>query len=294
MPATANTGPAQSGRVTMTVAGGVADVRLNRPDKLNALDQAMFDALVEAGERIGEDPSVRAVVLSGEGRGFCSGLDFASFQAMAGSDGGDRGAGVANRLGHRPAGRLTNHGQQAAYVWTELPVPVIAAVHGVALGGGFQIALGADLRFVTADARLSVLEIRWGLIPDMTGTHMLRRLVSLDVAKELTWTGRMVSGEEAVSLGLATRVSDDPLGDALVLAAQLAASSPDAIQGAKRLLNQSGLVSQEQQFLDESKVMGSLIGSPNQIEAVTAYFEKRAPVFADRPVSDRGLQPHDG
>jgi enoyl-CoA hydratase/carnithine racemase len=265
-------------RVTVHIEGGVADVRLNRPEKLNALDPAMFDALVEAGERLAADPSVRAVVLSGEGRGFCSGLDFASFQAMAGSDGG---SGVTSRLGDRVVGRSTNHGQQAAFVWTELAVPVIAAVHGVALGGGLQIALGADLRIVAPDARLSVLEIRWGLIPDMTGTHMLRRLVPLDVAKELTWTGRMVSGEEAVAMGLATKLSDDPRRDALALAADLAASSPQAIRGAKRLLNQSGLVSQEQQFQDESGIMGALIGSPNQVEAVAAFFEKRPPVFAD-------------
>jgi enoyl-CoA hydratase/carnithine racemase len=267
-----------SERVSVAVSEGVADVRLNRPEKLNALDQAMFDALVETGGRLGEDPSVRAVVLSGEGRAFCSGLDFASFQAMAGSN---AGAGVTSRLGNREVDRITNHGQQAAYVWTELPVPVIAAIHGVALGGGLQIALGADLRFVAPDASLSVLEIRWGLIPDMTGTHMLRRLVPLDVAKELTWTGRMVSGKEAVALGLATRVSDDPRADALALARELAASSPEAIRGGKRLLNQSGLVSQEQQFRDESTVMGSLIGAPNQVEAVKAYFEKRAPVFTD-------------
>lgn len=277
-PAPNSPAPDGSRRVTMSVTDGVADVRLSRPEKLNALDQAMFDALVSTGERIREDPSVRAVVLSGEGRGFCSGLDFASFQAMAGSS---RGAGVTTRLGDRPSGRIANHGQQAAFVWTDLPVPVIAAVHGVALGGGLQIALAADLRFVAPDARLSVLEIRWGLIPDMTGTHMLPRLVPLDVAKELTWTGRMVSGEEAVAIGLATRLSDDPRGDALALATRLAASNPDAIRGAKQLLNQSGLVSQEQQFMDESKVMGSLIGSANQVEAVASYFEQRAPVFAD-------------
>jgi enoyl-CoA hydratase/carnithine racemase len=267
-----------SERVTVTIDAGVADVRLNRPDKLNALDAAMFDALVDVGERLGADPTVRAVVLSGEGRGFCSGLDFASFQAMAGAE---RDSRVTNRLGERTETRITNHGQQAAFVWTELPVPVIAAVHGVALGGGLQIALAADLRLVAPDARLSVLEVRWGLIPDMTGTHMLRRLVPLDVAKELTWTGRMVSGTDAVRLGLATQLSDDPRGDALALAAQLAASNPYAIRGAKQLLNQSGLVSQEQQFKDESRVMGSLIGSPNQVEAVASYFEKRSPVFAD-------------
>jgi enoyl-CoA hydratase/carnithine racemase len=265
-------------RVSISVSGGVADVRLNRPDKINALDQAMFDALVAAGDRIGRDPAVRAVVLSGEGRGFCAGLDFTSFAAMA-SDG--RGSGGINRLGARAEGRITNLGQQAAYTWTELPVPVIAAVHGAALGGGLQIALGADIRIVAPEARMSVLEIRWGLIPDMTGTHMLRRLVPLDVAKELTWTGRMVSGEEAVRLGLATRVSEDPLADALVLARQIAGSSPQAIRAAKRLLNQSGLVSQHQQFLDESMEMGRLIGSANQVEAVNAYFEKREPAFAD-------------
>jgi enoyl-CoA hydratase/carnithine racemase len=197
---------------------------------------------------------------------------------MAGS--GERSE-VTGRLGARRAGRITNHGQQAAYGWTELPVPVIAAVHGAALGGGLQIALGADLRIITPEARLSVLEIRWGLIPDMTGTHMLRRLVPLDVAKELTWTGRMVSGEEAVKLGLATRLSDDPRKEALALAAELAAHNPYAIRAGKRLLNQSGLVSQEQQYLDESREMGALIGSPNQVEAVSAYFEKRPPSFAD-------------
>src|SRR5438105_4759204 len=202
----------QSPRVTVSIEAGVADVRLNRPEKLNALDPPMFDALVETGARLAADPSVRAVVLSGEGRGFCSGLDFAAFEAMAGSDGGAR---VTNRLGDQPEGRITNHGQQAVFTWTELPVPVIAALHGVALGGGLQIALGADLRIVAPDARLSVLEIRWGLIPDMTGTQLLPGLVGRDVAKELTFSGRMVSGQEAVALGLATRVDPDPRRAAL-------------------------------------------------------------------------------
>jgi enoyl-CoA hydratase/carnithine racemase len=266
-------------RVSVKLVDGVADVRLNRPDKLNALDPAMFEALVEAGEGLAADPSVRAVVLSGEGRGFCAGLDFTSFQAMAIGSRGPAGAegGIDGRL----TGHITNHFQQAAYVWTELPVPVIAAIHGVALGGGLQLALAADLRIVAPDSHLSVLEIRWGLIPDMTGTHMLRRLVGLDVAKELTWTGRMVEGPEALGLGLATRLSDDPRHEALALAAELAGKSPEAIRAAKRLLNQSGLVSQGQQFIDESREMGALIGSPNQVEAVTAYFEKRPPVFAD-------------
>ena len=275
----------QADRVTIAVKDGVADVRLNRPEKLNALDQAMFDALVAAGDQIAQDRSVRAVVLSGEGRAFCAGLDLGSFQAMASVD---RGAGVTSGLGDRSAGRITNHGQQAAYTWAELPVPVIAAVHGVALGGGLQVALGADLRIVAPDAQLSVLEIRWGLIPDMTGTHTLRRLVGLDVAKELTWTGRMVSGEEAVALGLATRVAEDPRGEALKLAEQIAASNPHAIRAGKRLLNQSGIVDTAQQFKDESREMGDLIGSPNQVEAVKAWFEKREPVFIDPETDPAG------
>ncbi len=265
-----------SDRVTVTIDGGVADVRLNRPDKMNALDPAMFAALIEAGESLKADRTVRAVVLSGEGRAFCAGLDFGSFQAMA-------GGGLADAAGPAPApaGRITNNGQHAAWVWQEVPVPVIAAVHGVALGGGCQIALAADIRIVAPDSRFSVLEIRWGLVPDMTGTQMLPRLVGLDVAKELTFTGRMVSGEEAVSLGLATRTSADPLSDALALAREIAGKSPHATRGAKMLLNLAGQVSLADGFKAEERTIGSLIGSANQGEAVRAYFEKREPVFQD-------------
>jgi enoyl-CoA hydratase/carnithine racemase len=168
-----------------------------------------------------------------------------------------------------------------ARVWDDLAVPTIAAVHGVALGGGLQVALGADLRIVAADARLSVLEIRWGLVPDMTGTHVLPRLVGLQRAKELTWTGRMVSGEEAVAIGLATEVAADPRSRALELARQIAGFNPDAIRRGKHLLNRSLDVAAADQFLEESKLMGELIGSPNQVEAVTAWFEKRSAQFSD-------------
>jgi len=262
-------------RVTVTVGGGVADVRLNRPEKINALDPAMFAGIAEAGEALKGDASVRAVVLSGEGRGFCAGLDFTSFQAMAGDGAAE---GPTRSIGETD-GRITHLGQQAAWVWQELEVPVIAAVHGVALGGGIQIALGADLRFVAPDARLSVLEIRWGLVPDMTGTVTLPRLVGLDVAKELTFTGRMVSGEEAGRIGLATRVTPTPRDDALALARELAGKSPAAVRGAKRLLNASGTRPLAEQLAAERQEIGALIGSPDQIEAVTAYFEERAPVF---------------
>ena len=265
-----------SDRVSITIEGGVADVRLNRPDKLNAVDGAMFSGLVEAGESLKTDPSVRAVVLSGEGRGFCAGLDFASFQAM-----GTGGFGAAVGDLPREQGRITNAGQQAAYVWTEMPAPVIAAIHGPALGAGFQIALAADIRFIAPDAKMSVLEIRWGLVPDMTGTQMLPRLVGLDVAKELAFTGRVVSGEEAVELGLATHLADDPRAAALELAREIASKSPQAVRGVKKLVNMAGQVPLGEAFKAEERTMGSLIGSPNNLEAVAAYFEKRDPVFKD-------------
>jgi enoyl-CoA hydratase/carnithine racemase len=265
-----------SDRMHVQVADGVADVRLNRPDKLNALDPAMFEALVGTGRELATEPSLRAVVLSGEGRGFCAGLDFASFMGMGGLHGGG-GA----RLAERETGAAVNFAQRAAWVWAELPVPVIAAVHGVAFGGGLQIALAADMRLVAPDARLSVMEIRWGLIPDMSGTQTLRHLVRLDVAKDLTFTGRIVSGEEAVALGLATRVEASPREAALAMARQMAARSPNAIRAAKRLLNTTVASSQEEGFRLEESTQRSLIGSPNQLEAVQANLEKRAPRFVD-------------
>lgn len=290
----ASQGEKQADRVSVSVKSGVADVVLNRPDKLNAVDGAMFRALVETGAGLEEDRSVRAIVLSGAGRGFCAGLDFSSFSAMAGEDdsGGDEGSGSAStaddgssRVSARSVldrgERITSLGQQAAYTWTEQPAPVIAAIHGPAVGAGFQIALAADIRFIAPDATMSVLEIRWGLVPDMTGTQMLPRLVGLDVAKELTFTGRMVDGRECVELGLATHLSDDPHGAAMELATEIAGKSPHAIRGSKRLLNMAGQVPQAEGFAAEAETMASLIGSPNNIEAVRAYFEKRDPVFED-------------
>jgi enoyl-CoA hydratase/carnithine racemase len=275
-----------SDRVLVSIADGIADVRLNRPDKMNALDGAMFAGLVAAGESLKGDASVRVVVLSGEGRGFCAGLDFSQFEAMAGGgskrdkpERTEEGGGVASGI-MATDGRITHLGQQACWVWQELEVPVIAAIHGPALGGGIQIALGADIRIVAPDAKLSVLESRWGLIPDMTATALLPKLVGLDVAKELTFTGRMVLGEEAVRIGLATRVADDPKAAAMELAADLVGKSPDALRHAKRLLNLSGTRPIAEQFADERETMASLIGTPNQVEATMAYFEKRAPTFS--------------
>lgn len=271
-----------SERVSVNIRDGVADVRLNRPEKLNALDKAMFVGLVETGTALAKDPSLRAVVLSGEGRGFCAGLDFASFMAMGAGDssGGGEGKSVGGLLG-TPNDSPATLAQQAAYVWMTLPVPVIAAVHGVAFGGGFQIALGADIRIAAQDARFSVMEVKWGLIPDMTGTQTLRHLVRLDIAKELTFTGRIVEGREASEIGIVTHVSDSPFDKAMAMATEIATKSPNAIRSAKALLDGAMYSSLEEGLRSEARAQAALIGKPNQIEAVTANMEKRAPNFTD-------------
>jgi enoyl-CoA hydratase/carnithine racemase len=234
----------------------------------------MFAALRATAGALGAERALRAVVLSGEGRAFCAGLDFLSFMKM--SDGPH-----PTNLLARESARVTTLAQDAAWLWRELPVPVIAAVHGVAFGGGLQLALAADIRIATSDAQLSVMEIKWGLIPDMTGTQTLRHLVRQDVAKELTYTGRIVRGEEAAALGLVTRVSTTPLDDALALAREIASQSPHAIRAGKRLLDAAYLDVEAEGLRREAEEQRALLGSANQTEAVQANFEKRAPRFAE-------------
>ena len=269
-----------SERVTIDIADGVADVRLDRGEKMNAMDGPMFAALVEAADRLAGEPAVRAVVLSGNGPSFCAGLDFSGFQAMAGGVGAE-GATSTGSIGALEDGRITHRAQQAVWGWHELAVPVIAAVHGVAFGAGIQLAIGADIRVVHPDVRMAVLEVRWGLTPDMTATQLLPALVGPDVAKELVWTGREVDGEEAVRIGLATRVSDDPYATAMDLARLIASKSPHAVRGAKRLIDSAATTDYAAGFAAERHVIGSLIGTPNQVESVQAYFEKRPPVYRD-------------
>lgn len=252
---------------------GVAEVALVRADKMNALDGAMFQALVDAIARLRGEPALRAVVLHGEGRAFCAGLDKSSLQGIAGG-----GAAGTGELAVRTHG-LANAWQQVAWGWRELPVPVIAAVHGVAFGGGLQIALGADVRIVHPQAQLAVMEIKWGLVPDMAGCVLLTELVRPDVARELTFTGRIVGGSEAVTLGLATRVSEYALADARATARQIAQCSPDAVRAAKRLLNGASPVDAARVLLAEAHEQQRLIGSPNQREAVAAGMENRAARF---------------
>ena len=258
-------------RVRIEVADHVALVSLTRPEKHNALDIPMFEAINGASERLATEPGVRAVVLHGEGPSFCSGLDVAS--VMASQSDGDGLASVQDEV--------PNWFQRAAYDWVRLPVPVIAAVHGNCLGGGLQIALGADIRIATPDARLSVLEIKWGLIPDMSITQTLPRLVGIDVAKELTYTGRVISGSEAHALGVVTHLADDPLSAARELAAQIAECSPHAVRGAKRLYNEAWNRTAEEALALEASIQLELIGSPNQLVAVTAGMTKQPAEFAD-------------
>ena len=264
-------------RVRVTVDDrGVAEVAMVRADKMNAIDAAMFKALIDAIDQLRGDRRVRVVVLHGEGRAFCAGLDMDRFRDMgAGQIGGTLGDILTRTHG------LANGPQQVAWGWRELPVPVIAAVHGVAFGGGLQIALGADIRCVHPETQLAVMEIKWGLVPDMAGCVLLTELARPDVVRELTFSGRIVSGSEAQALGLATRVSATPLADARALAAAISGRSPDAIRAAKRLLNGASPVHAAAVLMAESHEQQRLIGSPNQREAALAGLEKREPKFVD-------------
>ena len=265
-------------RVRCRISDGVADVRLIRADKMNALDEAMFSALRDTGDRLCQEPGLRAVVISGEGRAFCAGLDMGRFASMAQAAGNNMSAEM--RLGPRTHG-LSNSSQHAVMVWQQVPVPVIAAIHGVALGGGFQLALGADIRLVTADVKMAILEIKWGLVPDMGGILLMQSLARGDVIRELTYTGRLFSGAEAVSYGLATRVCADPYQEALALAHNIAQKSPHAIRANKRLLKVGETGTPAQILQAESDEQIAVMGGPNQIEAVRAGIEKRSPKFHD-------------
>ena len=255
---------------------GIAEVVLNRPEKMNAITPALIDTLISIGESLITQPGLRAVVLRGEGRAFCAGLDVSNFEEiMAGTSNID-----PTRLTERTHGNA-NKFQRVATVWRDIPVPVIAALHGVAFGGGLQIALGADIRLITAETKVSVMEIKWGLIPDMAGMPLLRELVRSDVARELIYTGRIVHGTEAVQLGLATRIEQDPAAAAMTMANDIAQKSPQAMRADKRLMNQWPTASDDDLLLAEAEEQAGIIGSAEQIEAVLANIEKRLPVFND-------------
>ena len=270
-------------RVTVAISDGIADVRLDRADKRNALDPAMFDAIAKAGRDLVTNREIRAVVLSGNGNSFCAGLDFGSFQSMADSEkNGQKNSSSENsgeNAGAMQPGAITHMAQQICWVWQEVPVPVVAALQGHALGGGMQLALGADIRVAHAETQFSMREVHWGLIPDMTGTLMLSRLVRDDVAKDLVFSARVILGTEAHQIGVVTRLSDKPLETAMQIAREIVDRSPDAVRGAKALINRLSNAGAAEHFAEERRIIYSLIGKPNQVEAVMSNFEKRPAKF---------------
>jgi len=259
--------------VTISVDGHIAQVTLNRPDKYNAVSLDMFEALGDAGQQLASNRSLRAVVLHGAGPNFCAGIDVDIFrQNDVVFD-----AEAMTPIEPSPANRF----QLAAYTWRELPVPVICAITGVAYGAGLQIALGADLRYATADARLSIMEIQWGLIPDMGISTTLRDILPVDRVKELAWSGRAVSGQEALQLGLVTALHEDPLAAALETASTISSKSPDAIRSMKRLFNSAWQMSETEALALEAELQLGVLGADNQLEAVMANVERREPKFRD-------------
>lgn len=262
-------------RVNVDISDHVATVSLNRPEKHNALDGPMFEGILAAAAEVASTSGVRAVVLCGKGPSFCSGLDIASFMS---------GPVSMQDLLSRSDGHRANMAQRVCTDWIDLPVPVVAAIHGNCFGGGLQIALGADIRIASPDAKLSVMEVHWGLIPDMGITSTLPRLVRADIARELTYTARRVSGTEAAEIGLATRVTEDPLGAATALAHEIAARSPDAARAAKRLLTDAWNAPAPEALALETELQLTLIGSENQMAAVMAGMSKTPGEFTDPAV----------
>jgi enoyl-CoA hydratase/carnithine racemase len=259
--------------LTISVDSRVATVTLNRPDRYNAIDLDTFSALGEAGESLKADRSVRAVVLAGAGGNFCSGIDTSVFEAA--------GSAIDPSMMAPVAPSPANVFQRAAYVWRELDTPVICAIDGVAFGGGLQLALGADLRYASPGARFSIMEIKWGLIPDIAISTTLRDIMPLDKVKELAWSGRIVEAEEAVELGLVTAIHDEPLLAATEMARTIASRSPDAIRGVKRLCNEAWRLSDAEALSLEAAIQVRILRSPNQLEAVKANLERREPRFQD-------------
>jgi enoyl-CoA hydratase/carnithine racemase len=260
-------------RLSIETDGGVADVRLTRGDKHNGLDAAMYEALVDGAAQVAGTPGVRAVVLSGEGPSFCAGLDVKAVMSGTGL--------TPERAFARADGDLANFAQRSTYDWQRLEVPVIAALRGACLGGGLQLALAADIRIAAPDTRLSVAEIRYGLVPDMGLTQTLPDLVGIDVAKELTFTGRTLDADEALRLGLVTRLADDPRAEALALAREIATNSPDAVRGAKRLLDSAWRADAQTGLRLEAETQQRLLGSANQLAAVQAALSGESAEFAD-------------
>lgn len=268
-------------RIELTVKNHIAHVKLSRADKMNALDNEMFEAIPMVGEQIRQDSRIRVVVVSGAGGNFCAGLDKSNFSSILEKKGvsleddepamvlADRTHGISNAL------------QYVVWMWRELPMPVIAAIDGFALGGGLQIALGADFRYAAADSKFSILEMRWGIIPDMGSTQIMRHMIRDDVIRELTYTARIFTAQEAKEWGFITDIVDDPLAHAMAMAEQISLKNPDAIRASKKMLEASNYQTAAEGLLMESVEQDKIMGTPNQVEAVMAELQKRKPNFVD-------------
>lgn len=262
-----------SDRVSISMEGHVAEVMLNRPEKYNALDMQMFEALGVAADSLAKERKLRAVVLHGAGDNFCAGIDVETFT--------DPNVRIDKSLMEPVASSNGNLFQRAAYAWRELPVPVVCAVHGITFGGGLQIALGADLRYSAADTRFSIMETKWGLIPDMAISTTLRGVMPPDRIKELAWSARIFDATEALQHGIVTSIHEDPLAVAREFAKDCATRSPEAIRGIKRLVNGAWHLAEAESLALEAELQLGIMGSPNQVEAVRANLEKRPPNFSD-------------
>lgn len=251
----------------------VATIRLNRPEKMNAITLEMFDALPAAANALAGIPTLRAAILSGAGEHFCSGLDTSVFRQFAASLDDMR-----KRLMTPLPGQKANWFQYPAMALQALPVPVIAAISGNCFGGGLQFALAADFRIAAPDARFSVMEAKWGLIPDMGLTQSLPKLLRADQAKDLIMTARILEAPEALALGLITRIEKDPEAAAADYARFLSQRSPDVIRTAKALVDQTWTAAENGLAL-EAELQNQILGQPNQIEAVMANMQERAPNY---------------
>jgi enoyl-CoA hydratase/carnithine racemase len=266
-----------SERVRITSEGALAYVALTRPDKHNGMDAAMLKDVVKAQGQVRKLRDVRAVVLHGEGPSFCAGLDFKSML-------GDPL--TFTRMYMELWTTKRNLFQAWSMGWRELGIPVIAAIHGNCFGAGIQLALGADIRIATPDARISIMETKWGLVPDMGGVTLLRELVRIDVAKELSMTGRIVTGTEAHALGLVSHVSADPLAHARAIAAELETRSPDAVAAAKFLMQDAWSGSEKSALGAERRWQRRLLGFKNQRIAVSKNQQKDG---KDQPYAARRI-----
>ena len=259
-------------RVSVTIENHIAQVRLTRADKMNAVDQEMIDAIIAAGQEVAASRA-RVAVISGEGKAFCAGIDITGLSGMVGKD-------PQEMLMPRTHGEgTTNQWQEVAMIWTRLEIPVIAAIHGVCFGAGLQLALGADIRIASPDATFAVMEMKWGIVPDMGGMVLLPKLVRSDVLRRLTYTAEPVDAVQAEKWGLITEIADDPIAAALDLAATIAGKSPSAIRAAKRLIALAETAGADEVLEAESRLQCELIGKPDQMEVIAASFGKRAPVF---------------